>query len=511
MKLQKLEALSHAEVETIHESTLRLLEDVGVMVHSQEARDLLKQNGCIIDESPSNFFHYVKYPRHVVEKYLKLVPDKFTLHGVDGSYNFTVDTETTHYATVGTPVKIFAPEKKKSVRTSVLADTINQIRVVDSLKNIKCSHSDVWANDVEYLQLHCHVIKAWAKNSRKPFGLGALGRTASQDMMNLLSILVGGGEELKKRPRLIGFYNPTSPLLHPTIMLNGLVVFAKYKQPLIIAPAASAGSTAPVTLAGLIVQTNMEALSAIVLTQMVNSGAPVLYSTMSAPMDPLTSNVSWGSIETGLITSAFAQLGRYYRIPSRGPGCVTESKIFDIQNGYERFMTLFCAATSGINYITCAGTYESSLTEALELWIIDDDLMSIVSRAKEGIMVDDNTLATDVIREISQKEKKHYLGHKHSVRNIRNELYVSKLADRNRRTIWKKNGSKDIVQRAKEIVEHILETQKGLGMDPAIEKRFDEYWDTYVKPRTMDDFRKLEGMENATESGVSYGQDITGG
>jgi trimethylamine---corrinoid protein Co-methyltransferase len=507
MKLQTMETLSQDEVETIHEITLKLLEDIGVMVHSKEARDLLKQNGCIVNEdTSSNPYHYVKYPRHVIEKHLKTVPSEFTLHGADGSFRHIVDTKTTTFATVGTPVKMYAPEKKRGVRDSVLADTISQIRIVDTLKNIVCSHVDVWPNDVEYMEMHCHTIKAWAKNSRKPYGLGVLGRTASQDMIELLKILVGGEDELIKNPRLIGFFNPTSPLLHPTIMLNGLFVFAKYRQPLIIAPAASAGSTAPVTLAGLIVQTNMEALSAIALTQMINSGAPILYSTMSAPMDPVTSNVAWGSIETGLITSAFAQMGRFYNIPSRGPGCVTESKTFDIQNGYERLMTLFCAATSGINYITCAGTYESSLTEALELLLIDDDLAGIVSRAKKGITVDENTIAEEVIREVSQKEKKHYLGNKHSVRNIRKELYVSKLADRNRRNIWRKQGSKDIIERAKEKVDQILATQEGPGMDPEIEMQFNAYWEI-VKKRTMDDYRRMEGMEDATETGVSYGKD----
>ena len=504
MKLQTMEVLSSEEVETIHETTLQLLEEIGVMVHSKESRNILKENGCIVDESADNPYHYVKYPRHVVEKFMKTVPSEFTLHGVDGSFTHTVNTKSTTFATVGTPVKMYAPEKKRGVRDSVLADTISQIRIVDALKNVVCSHVDVWPNDVEYLEMHCHTIKAWAKNSRKPYGLGALGRTASQDMMELMKILVGGEEELIKRPRFIGFFNPTSPLLHPTIMLNGLSVFAKYKQPLIIAPAASAGSTAPVTLSGLIVQTNMEILSALSLTQMINSGAPILYSTMSAPMDPVTSNVAWGSIETGLTTSAFAQMGRFYNLPSRGPGCITDSKTFDLQNGYERLMTLFCAATSGINYITCAGTYESSLTEALELLVIDDDLAGIVSRAKKGITVDENTLAAEVIREVSQKEKKHYLGLKHSVKNIRKELYISKLADRNRRNIWKKQGSKDIMERAREKVDQILATQEGPRMDPDIEKQFDTYWET-VKTRTMEDYRKLEGMDDATETGVSYG------
>ncbi len=87
MKLQKMEVLSQDEVETIHETTLRLLEEIGVMVHSKESRVLLNHNGCMVDESANDPYHYVKFPRHVVEKFLKTVPSEFTLHGVDGSLN----------------------------------------------------------------------------------------------------------------------------------------------------------------------------------------------------------------------------------------------------------------------------------------------------------------------------------------------------------------------------------------------------------------------------------------
>ncbi|MFX1530756.1 MAG: trimethylamine methyltransferase family protein, partial [Promethearchaeota archaeon] len=290
MRMNKLEVLSNEEIEIIHNHTLNLLEEIGVKVESSETRLFLKEKGCIVGQDD----HYVKYPRDIVEKHLKTVPNSFSLWGPDGSFQLDIDTKTVNFATVGTPVKIFDPNHKKGIRKTVLSDTIKQIRIVDSLKNIHCSHVDVWPNDIPYTELHWHVICAWAKNSFKPYGLGCLGKTPSQDMMNLLSIIVGSEEELIKRPRLIGFYNPTSPLIHSQLLLNGLFIFAKHNQPLIIAPAASAGSTAPVTLAGLLVQANMETLSAIVLTQLINPGTPVFYSSMSAPMDPATGNVAWG-------------------------------------------------------------------------------------------------------------------------------------------------------------------------------------------------------------------------
>jgi len=264
--MNKLKVLEKDEIELIHGESLKLLEKIGIKVESEEARDLLQENGAIVDKST----HFVKIPEELIKEQLKLVPSNFTLWGSDGSFNFEVNTKNVNFATVGTPVKIYDPTKKKGVRKTVLGDTIKQIRIVDTLKNIMCSHVDVWPNDVPYLELHYHAIKAWATHSTKPYGLGCLGRIASQDMMNLTSVIVGGEEELIKKPRLIGFFNPVSPLVLSKLQLNGLFVFAKHKQPTIIAPAASAGATAPVTLAGLLIQSNMETLSSIILTQLIN-------------------------------------------------------------------------------------------------------------------------------------------------------------------------------------------------------------------------------------------------
>ena len=493
MKLKQLEVLSKDEIELIHSNTLDLLETIGIKVESDKAKELLEKNGCTLEKN-----HFVRFPENLIKEQLKKVPQSFSLWGPDGSFSFTVTTSTVNFATVGTPVKIYDPSIKKGVRKTLLDDTIKQIRIVDSLRNIVCSHVDVWPNDVPYLELHYHVIRAWAQNSYKPYGLGCYGRVASQDMMNLTSIIVGGEKELKQKPRLIGFFNPTSPLMLTKIMLNGLFIFAKYKQPTIIAPAASGGSTAPVTLAGLLIQSNMETLSSIVLTQLINPGAPVFYSTMNAPMDPPTGNVAWGSIETGLITNGAAQLARYYKIPSRGPGAVTESKVFDIQNGFERFMTLFFAANAGINYITCAGTYESSLSEALELLVIDDELIDIVKRGMDGIRFDNESLAITEIKRVAT-ENKNYLMLKHTAKNTRKEIIVPKLIDRDRRGIWSKQGSKEIMIRAKEKVDEILEKQQGPGISPEINMQLLEYYKK-ISIRSYDDFRKLEGLDESYDT-----------
>jgi trimethylamine--corrinoid protein Co-methyltransferase len=497
MKLKRIEVLSSDEIQAIHSSTLTILTNMGIKIDSPSARALLKKNGAEFDKNSL----FIKFPESLIREKLKVAPDSFKLHGPDGKFNFEVNTTSTQFATIGTPVKIYDPSKKSGVRKTVLADTIKQIRVVDSLKNINCSHIDVWPNDVNYLSLHAHCIYQWVHNTRKPYGLGCLGRVASQDMMNMASIIVGSEEELIKNARFIGFMNPTSPLHLPQLMTNGLEIFAKYKQPTIIAPEALAGATAPVTLAGLITQINAEIIGGIVLAQLYSSGAPVFFGTVSTVTDMKSGNAALGSIETGLITTAIAQMARYYKIPSRGPGGITDSKVLDVQCGFERLQTLLVAAQAGINYITCAGTYEETLVEALELLVIDDELVDIVKRLLEGVQVNEDTIGLDVIEKVALSPKKgvNYLGEAHTRKFMRDELFIPSLIDRNRRSTWRKKGSMDIIARAGMKVEQILQSFNPPQVDNEIESKLLDYIKD-VEARTLEYYKKAEGISAGTVS-----------
>jgi len=491
MKLKKLEVFSKDELEVIHSASITLLSEVGIKIDAQDTRDLLKANGARVDDNT----YFVKFPESMVMENLKTVPDSFRLHGPDGSFSFEVNTSTTQFATIGTPVKIYDPKKEKGVRKSVMNDTIEQIKIVDSLENIVCSHVDVWPNDISYITIHAECIYQWVKNTKKPYGLGCLGRLASQDMMNMASIIVGGEEELIKRPRFIGFMNPTSPLHLPILMTNGFAIFTKYKQPTIIAPEAIAGSSAPVTLAGLLVQTNAEIIGSAVLSQILNPGAPIFFGTVSHVTDMRSGNSAMGSVEMGLITAGIAQLARFYNIPSRGPGAGTDSKVLDLQNGYERLQTLMLAAQAGINYITCAGTYEATLVEALELLVIDDDLVGMVKRTMDGISVDEDTIGLDVIKRVATSQKKgvNFLAESHTRKYMKSELYIPRLSDRSRRSTWQKKGSKDIIERAREKVNEILKLHQPNKLDNIMEDQLLKYMKE-VQSRTFDDYKKAEGL-----------------
>ncbi|MBA7617346.1 Glycine betaine methyltransferase [subsurface metagenome] len=322
MKLNQISVLSKVEIETIHLATLELLELVGIKIDCEETRDLLQKHGAGVDHES----YFVRFPESLVKEKLKLVPSSFKLHGPDGSYNFEVNTQNVHFLPIGAPVKMHDPTRKKGVRKSILQDTINQIRIVDSSEHLSASQIDYWPNDVKYTTIHVVCLYHWMKNSHKPYGHGVFGKLVSQDSINMASIIVGGEDELIKRPRLFGIFNPTSPLQLPKIMTNGLAVFTKYKQPVIIAPEALGGISAPVTLAGLLTQTNAEILGGIILAQIYNPKSPVFYGSVSHTTDMRSGNSAIGAIETGLITTGIAQLSKFYNIPSRAVAGVTVLK-----------------------------------------------------------------------------------------------------------------------------------------------------------------------------------------
>ncbi len=497
MKLNQIEVLTKDEIEFIHSSTLELLETIGIKIDDKNTRNLFKEYGAEVDNDSS----FVKVPESLVEEKLKQVPDSFKLFGPDGTYNVKINTNSIHFAPIGAAVKIYDPSHKNQVRKSKLSDTIKQLRIVDQLEHLSCSQIDFWPGDVKYTTIHAVCIYNWAKNSHKPYGHGCFGRIVSEDSIKMSAIVAGGEEEIIERPRLFGIFNPTSPLHLPKIMTNGLEVFAKYKQPTVIAPEALAGTSAPVTLAGLLTQTNAEIISGIILSQLYNPKTPVFYGTVSHVTDMRTGNSAIGSIETGLITAGIAQLAKYYNIPSRGLGSVTDSKCLDLQNGIERFNTLMFAALSGINFITCAGTYEATLSGALELTIIDNEVIGMVKRALKGIDVSKDTIDLRTIESVSKKETKGttFLSEKQTRDFMKKELFIPQLMDRNRRATWKKKGSKDLIILAREKADDLLNNFTEYDLPKNIENELKEYIES-VNKRTYDDYAKLEGISSTEVS-----------
>ena len=461
----QLRILTSDELYKIHLATLEILERIGVKVLEQKALRMLGEAGARIYTKEK----IAKIPRHLVEEAIKKAPSGFTLFGRDPKYKLRLQDRRVYFSMGGQSLHVLDLETGKR-RASTLKDCENFCRLADALENIHhASSSVVRPRDVPDNVAHVHELFAGFKNTTKTLDGETYGQAVAMDSIRMASVVAGGEEELKKRPLLLGFHNPVSPLQHSEKLTEALMLYAKYKQPVIIAPEAQAGATAPVTLAGLLAQQNAEVLSGIVIAELVNPGAPVLFGTVSTIMDMKTGNLAYGAIEAGLINVATAQLAHYYGLPCRGTGSGTESKIPDIQAGFEKAMTLMMAALAGINFIfNAAGTLESTLTASYEQAVIDNEMCGMVSRALREIEITVETLAIDVIEGVGPGGQ--YLDQRHTLEHLRKEHYIPTIIDREKRERWERAGSRDLREVAREEAKRILKEHQPEPLDRDIEE-----------------------------------------
>jgi trimethylamine--corrinoid protein Co-methyltransferase len=484
MKPAYFEVLSPAEVQQIDAASMNILEKKGLRVDLKRAREAYREAGAHVDEEARS----VRIPEKLVRSSIERAPKQFTLHGADPDFQLEIGSDRVSFAALGTPTHILDTETGER-RIITLEDLRNHLRLIDALDHIDNSQMDIWPDDIPMTTIHVEAILAWAQNSRKSFGLGCYGAMASEDMMRMMAIAVGGKEELKRRPRFFGICSVMSPLQMIKLQLEGMFLFAEYGQPMAMSPEAMAGATAPVTLAGLLAQQNAEILAHVSLAQLIVPGTPVLYGNVSTIADMATGNAALGAVETALITSAAAQMARYYGLPSRSVGGATTAKTLDLQCMMERVGTLLPAVLAGVHFITCGGTLESTMTESHPLLVLDDALCGLALRLARGIEVSDETIALELIKEVGWEG--HYLAEPHTARHFRKEHFLSKLLRRDTRATWERKGSKTAFDLARERVREILERHQPRELDPAVEKELLDYV-ARVRQRTVADFEAAE-------------------
>ena len=460
----QLRILTRDALYEIHSATLEILERIGVKVDEQKALRMLGDAGAHINDKEK----IAKIPQYLVEEAIKKAPSGFVLYGRDPKDKLRFEEKKVYFGMGGGSMHVLDLETGKR-RASTLKDAENFFRLSDALENIhQCGYSVVHPGDIPSSAAYLHAMLSGFKNTTKPLEGETGGQLDAMDSIRMASVVAGGEEELKKRPMLLGYHNPVSPLQHSKELTEGLLLYAKHRQPLIVAPEAQAGATAPVTLAGLLAQQNAEILSGIVIAELANPGAPVLYGTVSTIMDMKTGNLSYGAIEAGLINVATAQLAHYYNLPSRGT-CGNASKKSDIQAGFEQAMTLMMAAFAGINFIhNAAGCLESTLIASYEQAVIDNEICGMVSRALRGIRTSDETLALDVIEDVGSGGQ--YLTQQHTLEYLEKEHYIPTIINREKWERWERAGSKDLREVAREKAKTILKEHQPEPLDQNIEE-----------------------------------------
>lgn len=427
------EVFSKEQVEQIHEASLHILETVGVHFTYQPALDVLAKGGAKIEGQTAYF------SRKMVEEQIKKAPSKFTLHARNPKNSLTIDMDNIVFTPgYGAP---FVTDLDQGRRKASLQDYENFARLSHS-----SPYQDIVGgmlaepNDIPHKIRHAVMMYSCIKNSDKPFMGSVMGAEGARDSIKIASILFGGEKELEEHPALISINCSLTPLGYDDRMLGSIMEYAKSGQPQLISSLAIAGCTSPVTLAGTMVIQNAEILAGIVLTQLVREGTPVVYAASSSNAEMRYGSLSIGSPENALCVNATAQLGKYYNLPCRGGGCISDTKAPDAQGAYESMMNMLMAESCGINFVLhSAGITESFNCMSYEKFIIDNEICGMVKRIRKGIEVNTDTLAMDVIKAVGSGGQ--FLDQEHTCLHFKNEFFHPEISNRSAYDLWKNDGA----------------------------------------------------------------------
>jgi len=469
MLQQWREFLSPDDIEKIHNTSMKVMEQVGVKFPHEDVLELFAKHGFRTDGEK------VFFEEQQVMDALASVPRPFTIYAPNPDKNVVVGDGSPVFAPgYGAP---FLVDYETGKRDPTMDDYEDLVRLADALPNQDMSgHLLVEPEDVPSEAAHLLMLKAHMRHSDKPFIGSAEGEVGARDTMEMAQILFG--EEIGERPVTVGLINSLSPLGYSDEMLRALMVYAEHRQPVIIAALAMAGSTGPITLAGLLAMQTAELLAGIVLTQLINPGTPAIYGSTSTNIDMKTGALAIGSPECALMISGHAQLARYYDLPSRSGGALADASFPDAQAGFESMFSLLTTLNSGIDFVLHAGgILNAYLAFSYEKLVLDDEMCGMMRRYEEGIEVVPDTLAYDVIKSVGSEGN--YLMEMHTVERCRTEFWTPAVADRAGLEAWMEAGRKRAVDRAHERWQELVAQHE----DPPLDETTVRQLESFVEER----------------------------
>ncbi|NQT70137.1 MAG: trimethylamine methyltransferase family protein [Desulfobacteraceae bacterium] len=444
--------LSVEDINKIHATSLRVFSEIGVQVNFPEALELFRKAGATIDRAA----RIAKFDPKLVKELIELAPSVVHLYGRadNGSLDCEIGGTKVYMGTGGTALNVLDPGENKA-RRSGLEDIKKMARLVDALDNIHFYMLNVFPNDLPVEQVDVNRFGAALNRTRKHIMGGVYTVEGVKNVIRMAEIIAGSPEKLRQRPFISMVACNISPFKLDQSYGQLAMEVAKHGIPVVVPAEPLCGATAPVTLAGNLVVLNVDTLIGVMLTQLVNPGTPVLYGSVASITDMRDMKYLSGAIEMGLLNAAAAQMAHFYNLPLYSTAGMSDSKINDTQAGYESALTGLLVALAGGNFIhDAAGFIEFCMTASYDKLVIDNEIIGMVMRAVEGIQVNDETLAFDVLKKAGPGG--HFVSNRHTRKFMRTELYQPQLSDRNNRQDWEREGAKSAQARATEIVEKIL-------------------------------------------------------
>ncbi|MER9303688.1 trimethylamine methyltransferase family protein [Mesorhizobium sp. M0293] len=433
------------DCERIHEGVLTLLETVGFANAIPSCIKVLTRAGAVHGDDGR-----VRFPRALVLDTIKRAARHFTLHGQDARHDMVVQGKRVHYGTAGIAVHLVDLEKRE-YRESKLQDIYDAARIVDGLDNIHFFQRPMVARDIaDPLEMDFNTLYACVMGTSKHVGTSFTVRENVKPALEMLYAIAGGEENFRARP----FVSNSNSFVVPPMKFaedacGVLEACVEGGIPILLLSTGQSGTTAPAAMAGAVVQAVAEVLAGLVYVNALKPGHPAIFGAWPFMSDLRTGAMAGGSAEQSVATAACAQMAQFYDLPGGSAAGMTDSKLPDIQSGYEKGITNVMAGLSGLNLVyEAAGMHASLLGFCLESLVIDNDMLGHCLGCARGIDVTDEALSIDSIAEVCLKGPGHYLDNEQTLKLMQTRHFYPALGDRSSPKEWNEKGRPDILLRA---------------------------------------------------------------
>jgi trimethylamine--corrinoid protein Co-methyltransferase len=436
MKLSTLTVLSDSEIKQIHEATLDILVNCGVKVGSPKMLAFQESKGLKADRDTQ----IVRFTRPCIEDALSHIPATFDVFDREGTFAFTLGDGVPKIA-AGHNAVFWVDTETGQTRSSRVSDVELFARICEKLETIHMIGIPVMPQDVPHPKASLlYGVRAVIENSKKPIYFSTDSLTVNRAIIEMARVAFKG--DFKNQVYGISQLSPTSPLYWEGTVLDAIMDTVGTGVPLAILPEPNAGVSSPYTLAGLLTMNNAECLSGLVMIQMLQPKTKVMYANSWTTTDMRTGAALVGSTETTLCRIAAGQLAKFYKTPSHTTAPNSDNHAHDEQNAWEKTFSTFCSVAAGHDLIVNCGMFATGMTCSHEQLIMDEEISAMSKRIAEGILVNQETIASDLIKEIGPRGD--YLTADHTFEWLHsNEYLLPRVSVRGPRASWETAGSKD--------------------------------------------------------------------
>lgn len=457
--------LTSEEVQYVHDASLEILEQVGLLVRNEKARNRFAEHGATVDHETE----IVRIPASVVEKYRALVPATITLRGRDPDNDVTFPRELPVIATASSAPDIVDPVSGVTRRSR--SDDIARIaHLVNQLPGFDLFSISTLADDAPKDQFSLSRFYPALKNCAKPCRTSVYSVREAQQVLKLGELIAGSSDAFWERPFInFGYCSIVSPLTMDFDSTETLMFFAENDITAYGTVAPMGGLSTPMSLPGMLTLMNAEWLAAAILAQMSKPGTAQIYNFLPVFADMRDGAYAPGAIEIGMMNSAVCQMARFYNVPSGGYLGLTNSKITDAQAGFEKGMSPLMGALSGTDFIVMGGLLDALMSFDFAQVMIDNEIAMMIKRVREGFGFSKESASLQEIKDTGPAGM--FAANPATLERMLTATFMPELADRKLREQWELEGSSTIQQRALNKALDILSSANPAAFSPDVDAR----------------------------------------